>query len=391
MSIISLSILLAASLLLIPALVFLVECAASLVFRPPKPLSRSAESSAVVLIPAHDEAEGIVATVEGVRKHLGTEDRVIVIADNCTDDTERLAIDAGAEVIARNDPARRGKGFALSFGTDHLESSPPDVVVVVDADCGLVPGSLDALVALASTSGRPVQADYTFAPAEGSPLSMISAFALVVRNRVRPRGLRRLGMPCHLTGTGMAFPWPALRAAPALGAHLVEDLAMGIELALLGYEPLLCSEAGVRSELPSDRRAAVTQRRRWEHGQMATLVRYGPRLVGAGIRRGRPSLIALGLDLIVPPLALLVALLLVVLGLGAVVAALGGHATGAWVAGAGLGLVTVGVAAAWIRYGREVIPFRYLLLTPLYLLWKIPLYAAFLVGRRERRWQRTER
>jgi len=124
---------------------------------------------------------------------------------------------------------------------------------------------------------------------------------------------------------------------------------------------------------------------------MATLVRYGPRLVEAGVRRGRPSLIALGLDLIVPPLALLVGLLVVTLGLGAVVAAFGGHTIGAWVAGAGLGLVAVGVAAAWVRYGREVIPFRYLLLTPLYLLWKIPLYAAFLVGRRERSWRRTER
>ena len=37
----------------------------------------------------------------------------------------------------------------------------------------------------------------------------------VVRNRVRPRGLRRLGQPCHLTGTGMAFPWEVLPPAVA--------------------------------------------------------------------------------------------------------------------------------------------------------------------------------
>ena len=51
----------------------------------------------------------------------------------------------------------------------------------------------------------------------------------------------------------------------------------------------------------------------------------------------------------------------------------------------------LGAALGWLRYGRKLIPFRYLLLTPLYIAWKIPLYLAFLIGRREREWQRTER
>ena len=96
---------------------------------------------------------------------------------------------------------------ALAFGIDHLEVNPPDVVIVVDADCRLTPGSVDALLARATRTERPVQADNVLQPAERTPLSMISALATLVRNRVRPRGLRRLGQPCHLTGTGMALPW----------------------------------------------------------------------------------------------------------------------------------------------------------------------------------------
>ena len=326
-----------------------------------------------------------------MQSQLGPGDRVLVVADNCSDDTARLARAAGAEVIERSDAEHRGKGYALAFGVDHLDPNPPDIVIVIDADCRLTPGSIDALVQRAVETQRPVQADYVLTPTERSPISMISALAFLVRNRVRPRGLRRLGQPCHLDGTGMAFPWSVVRAAPDLGANIVEDLAMGIELAMLGHEPLLCIEAGVRSELPSEQGVAMQQRRRWEHGHLATLLRSGPRLIGEGILRRRPGLIALGADLIVPPLALLVGLLVLVLGAAGVLALIGGPMFPSWIAAIALGLVGLGVAIGWARYGRETIPFRYLLLVPLYVAWKVPLYVSFLFGRREREWRRTER
>ena len=380
-----------AAILLIPSLIFFIECAASLFNRSRATPKRPSGLSIAVLVPAHDEEDGIGVTIADVRAQLQPDDRVVVVADNCSDETASVARSAGAEVIERADPERRGKGYALAFGTEHLAHQAPDVVIIVDADCRLAPGALDALVARAMESGRPVQADYTLEAVERSPLSMISAFAFLVRNRVRPRGLLQLGMPCHLTGTGMAFPWPVLRAAPELGANLVEDLAMGLELALLGYEPLLCPEASVHSALPTGRRAASSQRRRWEHGQLRTLFRFGPRLVRAGVARGRAGLIALGADLMVPPLALLVGLLLLVLALAVLVAMLGGGSTAVYVSGTAIAMVVLGAALGWLRYGRKLIPFRYLLLTPLYIAWKIPLYLAFLIGRREREWQRTER
>jgi cellulose synthase/poly-beta-1,6-N-acetylglucosamine synthase-like glycosyltransferase len=380
-----------ATILAIPALIFFVECFASLFLPGGKRLARPEGVSVVVMIPAHDEEEGIVPTIAGVQSQLMPGDRVLVVADNCADDTARLAGAAGAEVIERSDSERRGKGYALAFGIDHLDPDPPDVVIVIDADCRLTPGSIDALVRRSTETQRPVQADYVLQPTGRSALSMISALATLVRNRVRPRGLRRLGQPCHLTGTGMAFPWSVVRAAPDLGANIVEDLAMGIELALLGHEPLLCIEAGMRSELPSGRGAAMQQRRRWEHGHITTLLQHGPQLLREGLVRRRPGLIALGADLIVPPLALLVGLLILVLALSGSLVLIGGPTFPAWIAATALGLVGLGVGLGWARYGREAVPFRYLLVVPLYVLWKIPLYVSFLFGRRERRWRRTER
>lgn len=391
MSLVAIPLTLLALILALPAVVFFVECIASLFLPPGRPVSRPEGVSVAVLVPAHDEQEGVGATVASVQSQLQASDRVVVVADNCTDATADQARSAGAEVIERSDPERRGKGYALAYGFAHLDAARPDVVLVLDADCRLTPGSVDALVRCVSETGRPAQADYVFSPAERSPLSMISSLATLVKNRVRPRGLRRLGQPCQLTGTGMAFPWVAIAAAPELESNIVEDLAMGAELALLGHEPILCIEAGTRSELPSGRKAAAQQRRRWEHGHIATLLEYGPRLIGEGIRRGRPGLFALGADLIVPPLSFLVVLLVTVFAFAGPLAWFGGSALPLWVAGSALVLVVAGVGAGWLRYGRQTVPFRYLLLAPAYMLWKIPLYLSFLLGRRERQWKRTER
>ena len=381
----------AATVLAFPASVFFVECFASLFLRAGRIATRPSDISVVVMVPAHDEAEGIGATLVDVQSQLGPNDRILVVADNCNDDTAQLARSAGAEVIERLDDERRGKGYALTHGIGHLTPNPPDVLIVVDADCRLSPGSIDALVRNAVETNRPIQADYVLQPTNRSPLSMISALAFLVRNRVRPRGLRRLNQPCQLDGTGMAFPWTVIRTAPGLGPSIVEDLTMGIELALLGHEPLFCIDAGVRSDLPSSRRAAMQQRRRWEHGHLATLLHQGPRLLREGVVQRRLGLIAMGADLIVPPLALLVGLLVLVLVVASGLVLFGGSTAPLWIAGSALAIVGLGVGIGWARYGRKAVPFRYLLLVPVYLLWKVPLYLSFLVGRRERGWKRTER
>lgn len=380
-----------AAILLVPSLVFLLECLASLLPLSSRSVSRPPDLRAAVLVPAHNEEASIHGTVTGLLEQVQPVDRVVVVADNCNDRTAAIAEDAGADVIVRQDPSRRGKGYALAFGVEHLQADPPDVVVVVDADCRLGTGSLDALIERAVETNQPVQADNVSAPAERSALSMISALAMLVRNRVRPRGLLRMGLPCHLMGTGMAFPWVVLRDAPHPEGELVEDLWMGIQLSMRGYEPVHCIEAIVCSVLPEQRDAATSQRRRWEHGQLGMLVRYGPKMIWQGLRERRPSLIALGLDLIVPPLALLVLLHAVVGLIGVAVFVLSGSATALTLTAAGFAAVSIGVVLAWLKHGRRDIPLRYLLLAPVYLLWKVPLYFALLVGRRQAEWQRTQR
>ena len=52
-----------------------------------------------VLVPAHDEALTIGATLESLWGQTRPPDRVVVVADNCTDDTADIAREHGAEVF----------------------------------------------------------------------------------------------------------------------------------------------------------------------------------------------------------------------------------------------------------------------------------------------------
>jgi len=374
---------------LLPAIVLLVECVAA---ARPRRVSGSGAGAAhrpslAVLIPAHDEEISLGEALEALRPQLAPGDRLLVVADNCSDDTAGVARRGGAEVATRDDRGRRGKGHALRFGLDRLRERPPQLVVVVDADCIVEPGALDALARRSAASGRPAQACYLMREGQGSALSR---FAFVVRNRVRPLGLDRLGLPCQLMGTGMAFPWGLLERVQPESANLVEDLQLGADLAVAGHPPLYVAEARVTSTLPEGRSAASAQRRRWEHGHLQTILRMGPHLLAAGLRQRRLDLLALAADLAVPPLALLAVLLLGIGSASLATTLAGWGALPLALASLALALVAIAVLLAWLRHGRSVISGRELLRAPLYAAAKLPLYLDFL-WRRQRDWVRTDR
>jgi hypothetical protein len=98
----------------------------------------------------------------------------------------------------------------------------------------------------------------------------------------------------------------------------------------------------------------------------------------------------MALDLAVPPLALLCLLWILVAGGAAFVALRIGHPLSLIIVGGSGALLFVAVFLSWVRHGRRHVPGHVLVFAPIYVLWKIPLYTAFLF-RRQKEWVRTER
>jgi cellulose synthase/poly-beta-1,6-N-acetylglucosamine synthase-like glycosyltransferase len=344
-----------------------------------------------VIVPAHNEASGIARTLGSIQAQLRSRDRLLVIADNCTDHTATLAQQAGAWVVERHNPTQRGKGYALDYGLKQLAPNPPDIVVFVDADCDLHPGCLSALAQQALATGRPVQATYLMeTPQPSTVKDKISAFAFKVKNLVRPMGLFYMGQPCLLTGTGIALPWAAATAVSVASGHIVEDMKLGLDLALAGYPPQFCPSAWVTSRLPSQAQAAATQRTRWEHGHLTIMKDYGLRLLGRGLGKGRPSLVALGLELLILPISFQGAVTLGVMALAVLVGLLGLGWLPAYLGAMAVISLGSAIALAWLGYGRPDLSLGDLAQVPGYILGKVPLYRKFIV-KPETNWIRTER
>jgi len=335
---------------------------------------------------------GILPTIQDVQAQLGPNDRILVVADNCTDDTAAIVQAAGVEVTVRADPARRGKGYALEFGVRHLGLNPPDVVVIMDADCRLRDNALRHLSDTAMASGRPAQSLYfMLAPENAPPGKGVNLFAWRVKNWIRPLGLKLLGLPTQLFGTGMAFPLSLLLDRDLGNSRLAEDCALGIALASAGYPPLFVSEARVQSHFPVSQAGGEQQRQRWEKGHLDNIVDLVPGALAKSLRDRNIGLAALAIDMAVPPLSLLVLVTAFCEILGGIAFVLGASPAALAIPSLSTLLLLLGTALAWIAVGRDVLPLRELLRLPLHAIQKLVFYHRITSGKASSAWIRTDR
>jgi cellulose synthase/poly-beta-1,6-N-acetylglucosamine synthase-like glycosyltransferase len=352
-----------------------------------------ARPSITVLIPAHNEELVIAKTLENVLLQTTQHDSIVVVVDNCTDNTKEICEGFNVKILVREDEQNKSKGYALDYGLKDIKDVPTDSIVIVDADCLLEQNALDILAKSAIYHNRPVQGLYLIKNPVGVHCGItqkIAEFAFLIKNKIRPAGLRTLGVPCHLMGSGMAFPWDILMSANLANNNIVEDMKLGVDFVLQGKGPYYQPLAAINSYFPTDEKAIESQRTRWEHGHISTMITFSPFLVIASLRKFSLVPLLFCLDLIIPPLALLVitfilsffislaywlvtnsALLLAMVCLG------------------GFGFFAV-IVFIWHQHGRHIISRREFLSIPKYIVSKLGIYGK-LFGKKETRWVKTKR
>lgn len=381
-----------AGLLAIPTVLLCLEIVAAIIRRQGAGYPEAVRTRVAVLVPAHNESTTIVPTLEDIKAQLRPGDRLLVVADNCGDDTAVVARKAGAEVVERQDLRRIGKGYALDWGLRFLAEDPPNIVVMVDADCRLAEDTIDRLASSCKSSGRPVQALYLMTVPSELPINkQVAAFAWRVKNWVRPLGLMNLGLPCQLMGTGMAFPWQVIHSIDLATGWIVEDIKLGLDLAAAGSPPVFCPSVRVTSQFAASATGAISQRSRWEQGHIMTILKLAPRMLFVAIGAGNFRLLTLTLDLAVPPLSLLAMLLILMFAITGIAALLGIGSAAFMVSTACLIAFATTVGLAWNRYGRDVLPARAISSVPMYVLAKFGLYGQVLFGKMTAQWVRTDR
>ena len=343
--------------------------------------------SLAILIPAHNESLVIAKTIQTILPQLKSHDQLLVVADNCTDDTATIARNLGATVAERFNTIQRGKGYALDYGIQYLQSKPPQVVMIVDADCSISDQFIEILALSCAQLKRPVQAlDLMLSPANPSLKLRIAEFAWLVKNKVRPLGFKALGLPCQLMGTGMAFLWGDITQMSLANGHIAEDMKLGIDFCRANNSPLFIPDVLVTSLFPQAANAANTQRARWEHGHLGMILSEAPTLFIEAIKTKNLHMFGLACDLIVPPLAVLALMCLAIF----VLSLISSSQFAILLSAVLLIALTIAVLLAWLFFGRQVISFKQLCFAPIYALVKIPLYVKFFFNRQVE-WVRSKR
>ena len=344
------------------------------------------------IVPAHNESAGIAPTVVsllGVDYPSSLFD-VLVVADNCDDDTAEQARAAGATVLERNDRERRGKGYALLLAFSNLPADI-DAVVVVDADTLVSNNILRAFAARRDLGAVAMQADYAVRNPNAAWRTRLIAIAFGAFHIVRSRARERLRLSCGLRGNGMCFSAAVLAEVPHEAFSIVEDVEYGLRLGEAGHRVFYTDEAHVYGEMVSTAAAASSQRRRWEEGRKELVRRNGRRLLMAGLAKRNAVLFDLALDLLLPPLSRIAVLSV----LGLLVSVVLTYFSGAlsWslpVFACCVFAVVCYVLRGWSVSGTGLRGLRDLLLAPLYVVWKASLRLRK-ASRPTSSWVRTKR
>lgn len=250
-------------------------------------LGTGSHAQVVVLVPAHNEEGALPAALDSLWRQTRRPDRVIVVADNCTDGTVAVATGAGAEVfetVGNVDKKAGGLNQALSILLEIL--TPADRVLVMDADGVLAPRFVEtALRELGDVSVGAVGGVFWGEPGHGLIGELQrNEYARYARDIDRKRGramvltgtatLHRVDLLARVAeARGHALPGPAGLVYDTTA--LTEDNEITLAIKTLGYRCVSPADCWVVTEVMPSWRDLWRQRLRWQRGAIENLRAYG--------------------------------------------------------------------------------------------------------------------
>ncbi len=239
-------------------------------------MSGHTEDSLLVVIPAHNEASVIGSTVRALIDSISAHDHLVVVADNCSDDTVDRAREAGAQVVVRNSGSANGKGEALRWYMDLYRADLQDhsMVLILDADSQTKPDFIEKIKACICEDSQALQCFVYPLFESQSPIGKLAALSELIDQRIADKIRTTLHWPVRLRGTGMLIrPAILIEVGPQLDTN-VEDIALSLLLTARGKNIRHIQDAMVFDPKPGSTLAASIQRARWFRGQWQAAWRY---------------------------------------------------------------------------------------------------------------------
>jgi cellulose synthase/poly-beta-1,6-N-acetylglucosamine synthase-like glycosyltransferase len=252
----------------------------------------------LILVPAHNEGKSLVDTIVSLKDiHKTGEDKIVVVADNCDDDTAQIARDHGVEVLERNEPTLRGKGYALRWAMDQYNLDDFNAVAIIDADTIVEQNILPVMATSLSSGFGAIQLNNMPYLKDNSPLVSLQYIASLTENYLfyKPRSVLRL--PVLLRGTGMAIRSDVLQKHPWDSHSITEDVDYAVNILKEGYKITFSTQSKVSAKSPESFDQAMTQKKRWSSGTFGLIADNFGALIKTGIGTKNYGLVELAFSL----------------------------------------------------------------------------------------------
>lgn len=246
----------------------------------PRPRHMPTDARALaVIVPAHNEAAQIAETIESLLGQTMPPGRIIVAADNCTDDTVSIARRYPVTVMETVDNAARKSGAMNQAWLLHAQDA--DLVLTMDADTTLLPDSIERMIEglLQARSRAAVCSRYWAKEGTGLVWRLQRLEYARYDDKREIRGWRVQVS----SGAASLYRGPLLREVttryqrpgPWDETSLIEDYGLTLDLKTLGYEVRAAPGSHVLTDTPTSFRSLWRQRQRWGRGGVDECRRRG--------------------------------------------------------------------------------------------------------------------
>ena len=234
------------------------------------------------VVPAHNEAAHIADCVASLAQMVYPKDnrRIVVIADNCGDETAERARSGGAECLVRKDPSLPGKPRAIAWALDQLgDLQEWDACVVIDADTVVHPDFAQALSGSGPLRTVAVQTYFDVLNPDDTWLTRLGKVLTTIRYEILYPLKSRANLNCPLTGNGMCIGTELLKGRGWRAFSLTENWELFAQYTSEGTKIRFVPQARLVSEEASTMTGGSTQRKRWLAGRLTILHLWLPDLL----------------------------------------------------------------------------------------------------------------
>ena len=250
----------------------------SLVKLKEKPLLIDKNHRFMAIIPAHNEEAVVGNLIESLKNQDYPKDLydIYVIADNCTDNTAKIAREKGAIVYERFDSEKKTKGYALQWFLQQKikEDAPYDAFFVFDADNIVDKGFIKAMNKKLCQGEDVVQGYRDIKNPTDSWVTAGYAIFYWTMHRFYHLARYNLGLSPLLNGTGFMVKFDVIKPNGWDTQTLTEDIEFSLKRIIKGRKLGWATDAIVYDEQPVGFRQSWSQRTRWSVGHIQCIQKY---------------------------------------------------------------------------------------------------------------------